>query len=302
MPDVISSSLFSGTEKINPDDLGITEVSNFSTKVDSCLREHFKSQGKATGGIGLCLSPDNTKVVAGSFFVRGNLDIKEVKFHCNHIWPDSPKDVHIVINFPSADMFTFDEGGLYSDPLPSSSIVHSFHTRDGSVLLADAREILHIGDFSARIICQLSSTSNSKKGIMLKYMIIIFPCSADKLQDSPESRFPGWPGLKVAEGTFPLGPRPSTPWGCPIVPFIRPGAPYTEIPMAPSSRRLRAAISTIMRKTSQPDALRSGAHVLDKWERIRSNPRSISTAPALVTWPEVIMEPDPPGRKCFSII
>jgi len=89
---VNSSAKFAGEGKINPDDLSLTEVYNFTTNIDSCLSSHFKSQGKATAVIGLSLSPDNTKFLGGTFVVRGDLDLKEVRFPCNHVWPESPKD------------------------------------------------------------------------------------------------------------------------------------------------------------------------------------------------------------------
>lgn len=300
MPVLESRTLFEGADEINPDELGLVEVNNFNSNIDKVLRDHYKWQGKAVATIGLSLSPDNSKVTNGFFIVRGNIDLKEIKFACSHIWPECTTDATLAVSFPSANIFIFEEGGLWSNIVPASSIVHSYHSRDGSMMLGDERERHNIGEFSARMICQLSSTSQGRRGIVIKYMIVIFPSSADELASSPESRMPGWPGLKVGEGTFPLAPRPRNAWRCPVIPFIRPGAPFTEIPMAPTSNRLRAAISAIMRKAGQPDNLRSGANVLEKWEQIRMNPRIVTLNDPLIIWPQAAPVLETQGKNHCS--
>jgi len=297
MPDLVSSTLFKGSNDINPDDLGTTEVTNFNTSVDKQLRDHHRWQETMIGVVGLSLSPDNTKVIGGTFITRGKTGLKEKRLPCSNIWPNSSPVVLLVVNFPSANIFKFEEGGLWSNIVPSSDIIHSFHLKDGRVVLAEEREKLRIGDFCARIVCQLSSTSNGKKGVILKYSIILFPGAADEVCGNAESRFPGWPGLKFGEGTFPLGPTPTAAWRCPCIPFTIPGVPYSEIPMAPSSDRLRMVISAIMRATKQPDTLRNGEFVLEKWSQIRAHPRELSSNAPLVEWPQAPSVPEEQGKK-----
>lgn len=298
MPDIAGKTLFSSGGDISPDDLGNTEVRNFNTSIDTNLRENYAWSGKATAVIGLNLSPDNEKVTNGIFAVRGSLDdAKEIRFKCSHIWPDSSDNTTMLVNFPSANIFKFGEGGLWSDLVPSQNIMHSFHGRDNRMINADEQEKRGIGDFSARMICQVSSTSSDRKGIVIKYMIVLFPGSAADLADSAESRFPGFPGLKVGEGSFPLGPKPSQTWQCPVIPFIIPGAPYEEIAMAPTSHRLRAAIAAIMKKAGMPDTLRNGALVLEKWERLRAHPRDLQDVPPPITWPSTTSLPEEQGKQ-----
>jgi hypothetical protein len=285
MPDLTSKTLFSGEANINADDLGLSEVINFNTSVDDRLRENFKWKGKAIGVIGLTLSPDNTKVISGNFVTRGTTSLKEQRFPCNQIWENSSADVTLVVNFLTLDIFKFSEGGLWSDIVPASSIVHSFHDRENSVVFADERARLNITDFSARLICQLSSISDGRRGIIIKYVIVLFPASADDLADNADSRFASFPGIKAGEGAFPLGPKPSTPWRCPVVPFVRPGVPYESLPAAPSSRRLREAITAIMRKAAQPTTLDNGGNVQARWERIRSNPLELAHRAPSTSWP-----------------
>jgi hypothetical protein len=77
-------------------------------------------------------------------------------------------------------------------------------------------------------------------------------------------------------GTFPVIPKPNVPWQCPIVQFLRPGVPFSEHVMAPSGKRLRAAVSAVMRKAGQPHVLDNGSSVVKKWREIRANPRLLT--------------------------
>ncbi len=53
MPDLDANIYFSGGDNINPDDLGTTEVDNFTTAVDVALRDRFQWDGKAVGAVAL---------------------------------------------------------------------------------------------------------------------------------------------------------------------------------------------------------------------------------------------------------
>ena len=307
MPDLSSKSLFSGSGEPNPTDLGNAEISNFHTSVDGRLREQFKWKGKLAGAVGLVLSPDNTKVINGVFLLRGSTGFKEIRLPCNRIWHGCTGDVTLAINMPSADLFRFDDGGLISNYVSSASISHSFHNADGTMVLADERTRLNMTDFSIRMICELSGTSDGRRGIVLKYSILIFPASWAEMQENPDSRFGSYPGIRIVEGTFPLIPRPSSPWGCPVIPFILPGAPFEELATAPTGRKLREAIAAIMRRTATPATLRHGGEVVARWDHVRTHPRELEgplTIPQ-VTWPAPSNDADstPPqeGRKLVTI-
>jgi len=297
MPVLSSRTLFSGGEDAHPNDVGNAEVLNFSTSIDCRLKDTFKWKGQALGAVGLTLSADNAKVIGGQFVTRGTTGFKELKFPANFIWKDSTPEVTLVLNIPTLDIFVFEEGGLWSNITPSGSTVHSFHnTNDFEVVLADERNRLGVGDFSVRMVCQLSSSSDGRKGIVVKFVILLFPASATELSDTPESRFAGWPGIKLYEGTFPVAPKPTVPWQCPVVPFLRPGVPFSELAMAPSGKRLRAAVSAVMRKAGQPLVLDNGSSVVKKWREIRANPRLLTVLSPDTTWPYVEMSPEPEGK------
>jgi hypothetical protein len=114
---------FEGPSKICNNDLAKMEVANFSTDVDQALSEHFGWRGKATAAVGLTLSADNLRVDKGEFITRGDLDLKEKKLAANSIWPDARANISLHITFPSANVFTFENGGLWSDLVrPGASV------------------------------------------------------------------------------------------------------------------------------------------------------------------------------------
>ena len=302
MPDLVSRSLFSGDWEPNPTDLGSAEVPNFHSDIDNRLRENFKWKGKIAGTIGLTLSPDNTKVVNGVFLTRGATGLKETRIPCSSIWPNCNTDTFLALSFPFAEAFRFTDGGLISNYVSSTQLVHSFHSPDGSVVLADRRTELNITDFTARMICELSNTSDGRRGIIIKFQILIFPGTYLEIFENPDARFGAFPGIRVAEGNFPLLPRPATPWGCPVVPFTLPGVPYEQMATAPAGQRLKNAIAAIMRKTVQPVTLDVN-EISGRWEYLRTHPRLLEGIPPDVTWPPpVAEEPEEQGKTITCIL
>jgi hypothetical protein len=77
MPMLTSRTLFSVGEAIHPNDLGNSEVLNFSTSVDNRLKDIYKWKGQALGAVGLTLSADNAKVIGGQFMTRGTTSFKD---------------------------------------------------------------------------------------------------------------------------------------------------------------------------------------------------------------------------------
>jgi len=144
-----------------------------------------------------------------------------------------------------------------------------------------------IGEFCLRIVCQVSGTSSKTKGVMCKYTILLFPATAEELAHSPESRYAGYPGLRVGDGHFPLGPTPGRKWRCPIIPFVKPGTPFSELDSAPASYRLRFAIASVMGKVVQPYTARTLAALHTKWDRIRANPKELPEKAPATCWPSI---------------
>jgi hypothetical protein len=73
--------------------------------------------------------------------------------------------------------------------------------------------------------------------------------------------------------------------------------------MAPSGKRLRAAVSAVMRKAGQPLVLDNGSSVVKKWREIRANPRLLTVLSPDTTWPYVEMSPEPEGKiTCYFLL
>jgi hypothetical protein len=286
---------FSGADSLGDNDLGKLEVGNFHTDVDEALRTHFGWTGKAIGAVGLALAPDKLRVTNGFFLTRGQLDLKDKKMAANSIWGAAKPNINLVITFPMADVFHFDSGGLWSEFVPSSEVPHTFHDategQSGRALLSNDNRLEGTEpSFCLRMVTQLSSQSSAAKGVVLCAVIMLYPASADDVIAAVESKFAGWPGLKIGEVFMALGPRPTDKWQCPVLPFILPPAPFEEDDFAPACSKLRDAIAAIMRNARIHDGLKSGADVLAKWDKIRTNPRALMDKMPGICWPEPTTE------------
>jgi hypothetical protein len=285
------ATFFSGEHDIVSDDVGKVEVANFSSDVDDVLIENFGWKRDAIAGVGLSLSPDNLRVQGSTFITRGDLGIKTKKMAVNTIWPRAKANIELHIEFPSASLFKFESGGLWSNYLASTQVEHKFYNktegRTGRALLpADDRLANTDSGFCLRMICQISSASSAAKGVIIKGVIMLYPADAETVSEAVESKFPGWPGLKIGEAFFPLGPKPTAPWRCPILPFVKPVSPFKEDDVAPSCDKLREAIGGVMRNARLHDGLKSGAEVFAKWGKIRSSPRDMLDKQPPISWPE----------------
>jgi hypothetical protein len=186
---------------------------------------------------------------------------------------------------------------LGTDLIPGERFNHGFYnkTSNNSPIMGVAN--LGVGDFCLRLVCHPSSTSSGRRGVICKFTVLLFPASV-KLSSYPESQFAGY---KIGDGHFPLGPVPSSKWGCPILPLIRRGMPFTELQKAPSSGRLWFAIAATMRKVSQLDYARTATGLANKWEHIRINPRGLSDKAPATTWPEHQEEDETVGEYIIHL-
>ena len=300
MTELSAQVFFTGAEDIDPDDLGHVEVTNFSTAADRVLTERFQWDGTAIGCVGLTLSPDNSRVNNGVFVTRGITGLSEYSSPCDQIWPEAPSNIALAIRIASLDSFTFSSGGLWSDLIPAERfIVAYFDTSPstGRTPILGTPTAPGIGAFCIRFVCQVSSSSSGKKGVVCKYTLLLYPESAEELGNTPEAQQASWPGLKIGDGYLPLGPRPTSRWRCPILPFVKPGTPFVQNSVAPASFRLRFAISSVMGKVVQPDIARSIKSLTDRWEKIRTNPRELANKPPATCWPVATPFQETAGRK-----
>lgn len=302
MSRILEKHFFSGETDRGPEsELHLLEVSNFETDADAVLKKHFKWDGSCIGLIGLRTSADNMRIDGGQFFTRGKITEGERKFNCTDIWPAAHINTTINITVATSNDFAFSAGGLHSDFLPSSQVTFTCHE------LRSGQQAIHIlpanygkwkiGDFCLRMVCHLSRSSSSKRGVVLRHTILLYPGSRDELTASDREQGPSWPGIKVASGEFPLGPPPRHRWRCPILPFIIPARPFSQLARAPTGDRLRRAIGNILASAGAPEAVKNAAALHEKWSALRANPdTNVAKTPGIV-WPPPTAEPENPGRK-----
>jgi hypothetical protein len=244
--------------------------------------------------IGLSLTPDNRRVQDGILVTRGKLENSEHTLEAKKVWLEAGPGTSITIKLGSVDMFQFTEGGLYSDYVCAEEIDHFFHATEEDrnprpILTARLRE-LGIGGFCLRMICQISKSSSSRTGVWLKYVIMLFPEKKETLLENELAKHPGWPGLKLQEGEIAILPRPTVAWQCPVLPLLRTGQPFDQLPEAPSAAELRRAVGAIMSKSWEPKLYLTPGSVISKWDKINRNPDELSNKPGPVAWPR---QPEP---------
>ncbi len=191
---------FSGSPDITNNDLGRFEVANYATDVDDCLIEHCRWKRNAVAGVELSLSPDKLRVANGTFITRGDLGIRPKRMAANTIWSGAGANISLHLDFPSANVFQFHSGRLWSNFVPSSQVEYNFYdTTEGrnrrALLNTDERLVNTEPGFCLRMVCQLSNTSSATNGVIIKAFTLLFPSSAETINEAVESKFPGWLGL-----------------------------------------------------------------------------------------------------------
>ena len=106
--------------------------------------------------------------------------------------------------------------------------------------------------------------------------------------------------MRITEGDIPLLPRPTAPWGCPVLPLIVSGTPLDQLPVQPEIDVLKRTISLIMRKAAMPETGRTGAALLTKWRRLANNPEELTSKSGTTTWPTSEPASATHGKNCFS--
>ena len=241
----LDSDLFlGGSSDICETDIQNCEAKDGGTAIGDILSDYGWKQ-KAVAGILLHLSPDNERVAAVSFFMRG-AEEKEYEVNAGKLSVDADMGVNVTILLPTMDSFVFTDGGLTSDFLPGAEVIHYLHEiREGAVprpILTNDLKEYGVGNFCLRLVCHPAKSSSTKNGVRIKYHVMIYPAGVGELrQMSRQVCDASWPGIKLGEGECAMLPTPTTPWGCPILPLLRPGVPFETVPTAPSRPVLRHA-------------------------------------------------------------
>jgi len=289
---VLPKNLFTGTKNdISVGDKQKIKVNSFSDNIETVLGD-FGWDSKAAGTIGLTLSNDNKKIESGRFITRGVLQDKILKIPAHHIWDAVDESIMLSIKLTRAETFTFREGGLYSQYVDEQAIAHSFYDavegQQPVPILAQEKEEKQIGKFCLRQVCQVSRSSSIKNGVIISYVVLIYPTSKDQLlQGSELAASPSFPGLELCAGTMQLLPKPTTAWGCPVLPLLRSNFEDNTIP---NSVAMRHAIGAVMTKTGNPEVVKDVSSLLHRWDNIADQPDTFVEAATNTTWPE---QPEP---------
>ena len=258
--------------------------------------------GRLAGCICLTLSPDNRSVRAGGLAIRGPVEDKELRVDSTKIWPAANVDTFVSIKLPAADIFKFNDGGLYSDYVAEEEVQHAvYENTEGRgptpVLEADYEE-QGIGSFCIRMTCIISKSSSPRAGVMLKWTVLLFPEAKERILELYEgAKSPAWPGMRLTEGELPMLPRPATAWKCPLIPLVLPGQVISQNLDLPAPEDLRTAIGAIMAKGALPETSRTGNAVTTKWRRLANNPEELVESRGKVPWPTSTRAQQPaPGK------
>jgi hypothetical protein len=250
----------------------------------------------------LWLSPENRRIVGGEFVVRGELEARDLKLEASKLWPDAEDNLWMAVKIPKGDVFSFSEGGLWSDVVDGDDLETTFYTveegRQTSPVAAEEAGEMGAGSFSVRMVCQISKQSSQARGVYMKYHILVFPRSKEGvLQEGAHAKLGSFPGIKLCEGEFPLGPPPAKAWQCPVVPFTIPGTPYEELAIAPAADRLRAAIAGVMAKATAPEICKNASTLAAKWDKLKRSPGEIGIKTPQISWPRPKCSNEGQGKK-----
>jgi hypothetical protein len=294
---VLPKTLFSGTDNISESDKRKIFVNNFSDNIESVLGE-FLWDGTAAGTIGLTISDDGKKVESGRFITRGVLEAKTIKMAASNIWVGADESLILSVKLPRAELFRFSEGGLYSQYVDEDSVNHTLHSvKEGQTpipILPGDKEEWSVGNFCIRQVCCISKNSTARGGVLLTWTVLIFPRAKEQLLEASDlTSSPSWPGLRLISGEMPLMPRPTTAWGCPVLPILRSN---NEDRTIPNGATLRHAVGAIMEKTSGTDIMRDVQQLDTRWKTIADNPLNFTEKPVSVNWPKQL-QPEPETGK-----
>jgi hypothetical protein len=243
--------------------------------------------GRTVAGVGLELSPDNTRVNRGQFFMRGHLSAEPGEYQANKLWDRASKDISVIITFPQAADFDFTSGSLASEYLDGENVKIKCMKDDQEIPVSDWPKY-GIKPFVMRLIAYLDKQSN-KSGPKVKFTLLFFPETVDEMAKiGDEVQGPAWPGVKVLEGQadfFPMAPEKA--WGCPIYPVLAPGSGGGRTAKMPSGELMRYCIAKVLRTARLPVPCTSAATLRKKWAKIQEDEEEYEERMPTVVWPEM---------------
>jgi hypothetical protein len=291
---VLDSKFFQGDQPI-PQDILDKLFCNSPTQIDTETATRLGWNGQLVGGIVLQLSEDGTLARRGAFNLLGNLVEQQLSFPASKLWDRASKEITVTITVPTADHFSFLDGGLTSDYMDHDQVDYVV-SRGHTPILPAQYEANKIGGFSLRLVAHLSRSSNGRSGLAIRITLLVFPLGTDELrQETDATQSPAWAGIKLLEAECPLFPAaPLNSWGCPVYPFLHKAD--ANGPFAANPKELQHAIAAIMGNASNPTACTSTVALKRFWQTMTADPEKALPRPPHITWPPCERPPVSGGK------
>lgn len=243
-------------------------------------------KGQLVAGIGIELTPDNSHISRGEFFLRGVPTKDFVDINATDLWPTATEGTILSVMVPDTNMFRFSSGTLVSEYVHSEH--YRFFFKRGSNTLVPSEWAAHnVGDTTIRAVVHLDKTSNSKAGPRAKTTFLIFPNSAEDMADlSDSTQSPAWPGFRVLETTCDFFPKVAE-WRDPICPLIIHGSDPTNAPNLPPGQEFRFHVAAIMKSAKRPTTCTNRKALHKQWTKALDDIEQLEQDPT-ITWPTVI--------------
>jgi len=282
--------LFAGAGNPSDSDGKKITVNNLNDDVDKALKSFGWDGSSGAAAVGLVLGVDNDTVEKSVLVLRGSLEPRTLWVEAAKVWPGASSEVSLAVQFPAGEIFSFGEGGMSSELVPQELVTHGIYRvkegRQPEVLLEQDYEQAGVQGFSLRALASLSKRSGPRNGVVVKVTVLIFPEEkAALLQRYEAAQQAAWPGTRLLEAYVPLLPRPTTPWGCPVLPLLLLGAPADGDKRVPEGSELRQAIGATLTTAIMANTARTAAALMSKWERLKSNPGELAIKEPETTWP-----------------
>ena len=293
MPE-LDGKFFQGNNPIPPDVIEKL-FTNSPTQLDPATASQLGWEGQLIGAITIQLSEDGSLARRGVFNMLGKLADEPVTIPASKLWEKASRDITLTLTLPTADSFSFLDGGLASDYMDHDEVTYAISRGHTPVLPAqfDAHKI---GEFSLRMIVHLSRGSNGRSGLAIKLTLLIFPLGADELrQETDAVQSPAWAGIKLLEaecGLFPGAPLNS--WGCPVYPLLH--RAKESIQCTASTKELHHAVAAVMCTASNPTACTSTVALKRFWTAMSADPEKAQPKPPHITWPQHERPPVSEGK------
>jgi hypothetical protein len=291
---VLDSKFFQGDQPI-PQDILDKLFCNSPAQIDTETATRLGWNGQLVGGIVLQLSEDGTLARRGAFNLLGNLVEQQLSFPASKLWDRASKEITVTITVPTADHFSFLDGGLTSDYMDHDQVDYVV-SRGHTPILPAQYEANKIGGFSLRLVAHLSRSSNGRSGLAIRITLLVFPLGTDELrQETDATQSPAWAGIKLLEAECPLFPAaPLNSWGCPVYPFLHKAD--ANGPFAANPKELQHAIAAIMGNASNPTACTSTVALKRFWQTMTADPEKALPRPPHITWPPCERPPVSGGK------